>query len=48
MPGAGVEGVPQLRCVGSRRRALTVWVSLLSGCNLTAAMLAGPSWQVWC
>lgn len=46
MPGAGVEGVPQLRCVGSGRGALTVWVSLLVRCDLTAVRLAGPSSQV--
>lgn len=35
-PAAGVEGVPQLRCVGSGRGALTARVSLLARCDLTA------------
>jgi len=48
VPAAAVEGVPQLRCVGSGRRALTAWVSLLARCDLTAVRLAGPSRQVGC
>lgn len=48
MPGAGVEGAPQLRCVSSGCGALTVWVSLLARCDLTAVRLAGPSTQDGC
>lgn len=48
MPEAVVQGVPQPRCVGSGRRALTVRVSLLARCDLTAVRLAGPSRQVGC